>query len=228
MMSLPDDDTPARPSAPGESGTGRAPNAAGDATLSQRLDAVIEEGTALFERFDHEVRDREWHPFVAADYAKVRRVLESLPANGARFLEWGSATGTITIMADLLGFEAYGIELDSYLVEIARDLARRHGSGAHFVHGSFLPSGYRFRTAREGDGRLGTIGEGPSAYGGMGRALDEFQYVYAFPWAGEEALMLDIMRQYGARDARLLLHSDHDVRIFAGGRLLSPERQSGG
>ena len=141
-------------------------------------------------------------------------MLESLPAHGARFLEWGSATGVITIMADLLGFDAFGIELDAQLVAIARDLAQRHGSRARFYPGSFLPSGYRFLTPREGDGRLGTIGEGPSAYAAMGHALDDFRYV----WSGEEALMLDVMRRYGAPDALLLLHGDEGVRVYSGGR----------
>ena len=92
--------------------------------LEERLAELREAGWELFDKFDHEVRDRRWHPFVAANYESVLEALIAQRAPGLTFLEWGSATGVITIMADLLGYEAYGIELDASLVETARALAR--------------------------------------------------------------------------------------------------------
>jgi hypothetical protein len=174
-------------------------------SLRARLDALVAEGWDIFERFDNEVRQKKWHPFVAADYDRVLEALLPLRAPGLRFLEWGSATGVITIMADLLGFEAYGIELDPALVGVARDLAQRHGSSAKFVAGSFLPTGYHWRSP-SGDERIGTIGYGESAYPRMGHPLEDFDVVYAYPWTGEEPMMRDLMRSYGSRDARLLIH----------------------
>ena len=94
-----------------------------DVLLANRLAALIEEGWALWERFDSDVREREFHSFVAADYDAVLAVLLAQRGPSLRFLELGSATGVITIMADLLGFEAYGIELDSGLARRARKLA---------------------------------------------------------------------------------------------------------
>jgi hypothetical protein len=134
-----------------------------------------------------------------------------------RFVEWGSATGVITIMASLLGCEAYGIELDPALVRIARELGAKYGSTAIFAEGSFMPAGYRWRPS-SGDGRLGTIGDGPSAYPLIGRALDDFDLVYAYPWGGEEPMMLDLMRAYGRPGALLLMHGDNSVRTYADGR----------
>jgi hypothetical protein len=121
-------------------------------------------------------------------------------------------------MADLLGFEACGIELDPALVTVSRDLAKRSGSNAHFVSGSFIPMGWEFRPA-DGDGRLGTIGQGRSGYLELGKALSDFDVVYAYPWGGEETMMLDLMRSHGASDARLVLHStDYGVRVYRDGR----------
>jgi len=140
---------------------------------------------------------------------------------GLRFLEWGSATGVITIMADLLGFEASGIELDASLVTTAHGLARQFDSRARFVAGSFLPTGYQWRP-RGGDGRTGTLGTGPSGYLQLGRSLDEFDLVFGYPWDGEEPMMLDVMASYGRPDAVLLLHSANGgVTAYRGGRLLS-------
>jgi hypothetical protein len=189
-----------------------------DAALRARLDALIDEGASIWDRFDREVRQHTWHPFVAADYEVVLRALLALRSPGGKFLEWGSATGVVAIMADLLGFDAYGIELDAGLVAMARELAARHHSGARFASGSFLPNEYRWRP-KGGDGRLGTISTGPSAYAALGLALDDFDVVYAYPWSGEEPMMLDLMRTYGGRRARLLLHGGEGMRLYSGGRL---------
>ena len=197
---------------------------AGDATelrngaLDRRLDALCADGWKIWERFDDTFRRRCFHPFVPADYDVARKLLWSLRVPGRRFLEWGSATGIITIMADMMGFDAYGIEIDASLVATARDVASRHHSAARFVVGSFLPAGYRFRT-RDGDGRTGTIADGPSGYLELGRALEDFDVVFGYPWRGEEAVMRDVMQRYGRPDALLLLYdSDNSVRSYRGGR----------
>jgi hypothetical protein len=189
-----------------------------DRSVLERLFALSEEGQDFWERFDAEVRQQQWHPFVPADYGRVQAALVALRAPGLKFLEWGSATGVITIMADLLGYEAYGIECDAKLVEVARGLAVKFGSRARFAVGSFLPTGYTWRP-RDGDGRLGTIGEGASGYLELGHPLEDFDLVYGYPWGGEEPMMHDLMRRYGSPRARLLLHgSTGGVQIFRAGR----------
>jgi hypothetical protein len=188
-----------------------------DAELRARIDAVIADGREIWARFDRVVRGKGFHPFVPADYERVLEGLAALRAPGLRFLEWGSATGVITILADLLGFEAYGIELDARLVEVARALAERHGSGARFAAGSLFPPGYRFR-GRDGDPRTGTLGDGESAYRQLGRPLMDFDVVYGYPWDGEEPVMHDLMRRYGAPGARLIVAGgDTGLRVFRGG-----------
>lgn len=189
-----------------------------DDALRERLEAVCEEARSFWHRFDAEVRQDHWHPFVAADYDSVLDKLISLRRPGRRFLEWGSAAGAITIMADLLGFDAYGIELDASLVEVGRELAERVGSKAKFAAGSFIPMGWEWKP-RDGDGRLGTIGHGPSGYLELGKALSDFDVVYAYPWQGEEPMMFELMRAHGHGDARLVLHSTaHGARVYHQGR----------
>jgi hypothetical protein len=186
--------------------------------LEARLGRLRADGWALFDRFDHEVRDRGFHPFVAADYESVLEALIAQRGPGLRFLEWGSATGVITIMADLLGYEAFGIELDESLVATARALARQFDSRARFAAGSFLPEGYEWKP-RTGDGRLGTIGQGRSGYLELQHPLDDFDVVFGYPWQGEEAMMHDLMRCYGGRGARLLVHgTDRGVEVYRDGR----------
>jgi SAM-dependent methyltransferase len=189
-----------------------------DDDLERRLDVLCDEGWELWCRFDREVRQDDWHPFVAADYDRVRQALVRLRAPGLRFLELGSATGVITIMADLLGYEAFGIELDADLVLMARQLASRSRSQARFFNGSFLPTG--FRRPEGEDPRLGTIGAASSAYPQIGHTLSDFDVVFGFPWDGEQNIMHELMHDWGSHEARLLLHSvTRGVEIFRGGKL---------
>ncbi len=188
-----------------------------DPTLRKRLDALCEEGRDFWYEFDTRVRKDRWHPFVAADYDRVRTVLLSLRRPGRRFLEWGSASGVITIMADLMGFDACGIELDAALVRSARELAERSDSKARFAVGSFIPMGWQWRPP-DGDGRAATIGQGPSGYLALGRALEDFDIVYGFPWPGEGPLMRDLMRCHGHSEALLVLYDVEDgVRVYRQG-----------
>jgi hypothetical protein len=190
-----------------------------DPALRATLAEIGEQGWEIWAHFDRNVRQHEWHPFVPADYERVLEALLVLRAPGLRFLEWGSATGVITIMADLLGYEACGIELDEDLVAVSMDMAQRYESGARFAAGSFLPAGYTWSPG-DGDGRLGTVGEGTSGYLKLGRPLDDFDLVYAFPWGGEEAMMHDLMRRYGGAAAGLLLNRvSGDVELFRRGKL---------
>jgi hypothetical protein len=190
-----------------------------DAALRADITALCAEGWVLWDRFDEEVRAHHFHPFVAAEYDSVVEALMRHRGPGLRFLEWGSATGVITIAADLLGFDAYGIELQASLVVTARELARKFDSRARFVVGSFLPTGYRWQPS-DGDARTGTLGTGESGYLQLGYALDDFDVVFGYPWDGEQALMLDLMNRYGRPDATLLLNDAVEgILTYRGGRL---------
>lgn len=184
-----------------------------DAALEARLAALQEVGRELWKEFQADVRQHAWHPFVGADYAVVRRALLTVRAPGRRFLEWGSATGVITVMADMLGFEAYGIELDPRLADMARALAERFDSDARFATGSFLPADYTWE-APDRDSRIGTIGDGPPAYDRLGHPLEAFDVVFGYPWSGEEPVMRDLMRRRGRPGGVLLLHRTHGMHAF--------------
>jgi hypothetical protein len=196
-------------------GEGDSPGPSGD--VRARLTLLYEEGRLMADRFRAEVIEHGWHPFVPAEYEQVETVLVSLQRPGMRFLEWGSAMGVITIMADMLGFAAAGIEIDAELARIARELADRFGSAAEFATGSFLPAGYRWKSDT-GDRRLGTIGQGMSGYQILRQPLEDFDVVFGYPWGGEEVIMHDVMRRYGSKDAHLLLQGTNGVEIYRDGK----------
>ncbi len=185
--------------------------------LQTKLAGLIAEGREIARAFDVDVRQKSWHPFVAADYDVVLRQLRRLRRPGASFLECGCATGVITIMADLLGFDACGIEIDADLIAIARRLADKYESNARFARGSFLPTGYEYRDAT-GDPRMGTLIQGNSAFPQLGRSLEDFDIVFAYPWEGESAVLEDLMKRHGGSDAQLLLYGGPRVDVYRRGR----------
>jgi hypothetical protein len=184
--------------------------------LQTQLARLIAEGREMARAFDRDVRQENWHPFIAADYDVVLRQLLRLRQPGASFLECGSATGVITIMADLLGFDACGIEIDADLVATAQRLTDKYESTARFALGSFLPTGYEYRDPK-GDRRLGTLSQGNSAFPQLGRSLEDFDIVFAYPWNGESAVLQDLMKRHGGSDAQLLLYGD-PVEVYRGQR----------
>jgi len=194
-----------------------------DEPLLARLHALREEGWEFFDRFDRTVRERGFHSFIASDYDRVQEALIAHRAEGLSFLELGSGSGVITIMADLLGYAAAGIELDVELVKTSREMAARHASAARFIHGSFFPAGYRVEHPDPSAIRTGTLGEGQSGYLELGRALDDFDVVFGFPWGGEATILLDLMKRYGNPDGLLLMYDVNEgVQAYRRGRRLNP------
>lgn len=176
----------------------------GETALFGRLRELCEEGLAISARIGGSTEHR-WSSFVPAEYDTVLAGLLRIRGSGGRFLELGSAVGVIAIMADLLGFEACGIEISPELVGEARGLARRYGSSALFAVGSFLPADYRWES-ESGDTRMGTVALGKPAYAELQSDLADFDWIYAYPWPGESEVLRDVVWRHGAPGAKLLLH----------------------
>ena len=73
--------------------------------------------------------------FVPSNYENAWSVLDQI-ARGS-FCEWGSGLGITVGLAEILGYEACGIELDSGLAELSREFLRDHGLKAMIKTGSY-------------------------------------------------------------------------------------------
>ena len=78
------------------------------------LNKLLKAGTRLWNEFQILAGDR-YHLFVPCDQRDAYEELRKLSSRATSFLEFGSAAGVVTIMADLLGMEAYGIEIEAEL-----------------------------------------------------------------------------------------------------------------
>lgn len=97
--------------------------------LSEPARSLIEQGRARF-------KSVHVFEFVPSNYEMLWEKLDALPRG--RFCEYGSGWGIATGLAELLGFEATGIELSAKLVEASRKLLAENGLRARIEQGDYL------------------------------------------------------------------------------------------
>ena len=170
------------------------------ATLAELIDA----GSDVWDEFRARAYDR-FHRFIPCDHFAAYEALRKLRDRASTFVEFGSASGVVTIIADLLGFEACGIELEPHLVDRSIELAKRFHSRATFAEGSFVPPEYQ-DDIENLSADFHTPTTGACAYDELGADLDEFDLVYAYPWPGEEDWLIEIVRRFGRSNALLLTY----------------------
>ena len=178
------------------------------ALTEETLERIACKGEELWEEF----RTRRGGAFahlIQADLRGVAKELLKLRSGADSFLELGSGVGAITIIADLLGFDAYGIELEPALVRASVNLAERFDSHATFAEGSFVPPEYREELELQSVDFL-TITEGADAYEELGLELSDFDLVYGYPWPGEEEWMRELVRRHARPNTAFLTYSDGD------------------
>ena len=189
---------------------------------SEILD-LLTEADRRIEAFVESRADDPVFGFVPSDFHLVYRVLTTVRerhlAPGPAFCEWGSGIGVVTLLAVSLGFDGCGIEADGQLVEEAEELATAFDIPAEFVHGSFIPEGGEVLADHLGEfAWLDT--HAPSAYDDLGVDADDFDVVFAYPWPGEEDVIIDLFERYAAVGALLVTYqgveSVHVRRKVAG------------
>jgi hypothetical protein len=155
--------------------------------------------------------------FVASDYASVYAALRSLTepglVAGRWFCEWGSGLGVVSCLAAMLGFDAWGIEVEEELVEGARRLADDFALPVEFARGSFIPA-----EAGKGPQAAGEFEwlstDGGSGYEALGLDVEEFDLVFAYPWPDEERFFADLFERHARVGALFLTyHGGGELRL---------------
>jgi hypothetical protein len=175
---------------------------------TQILERLIRAGRDAWLELQQKTGPRH-HLFVPCDHRDAYEALRRLRPRAATFLELGSAAGVVTIMADMLGYEACGIEIDPWLVQRSVELADQFGSGATFAEGSFVPEAYRDAVEDLACDRI-TVTDGQSAFDELGLELTDFDLVFAYPWPGEEDWLHTMVRRYARPGAILLTYDSRD------------------
>jgi hypothetical protein len=175
--------------------------------LPDAAQQLISEGELRIAAF---LRDRPHTApaFVPSDFPEVYRNLRSIvacnAAPGRVLCEWGSGMGVIACLGAMLGFRAYGIEIEPDLARAARELEHNHRTGARFACGTFIPPGEVLPGPQEDFYWLSE--GGTSGYEELGLRPDELDVVFAYPWPGEEETILSLFERIAATGALLVTY----------------------
>jgi hypothetical protein len=199
-----------------------------EARVSAQVARLIATCSRSWERFfaDH---DDQAPRFVPSVPERVWAVLAEVTARQLPptrvFCEWGSGFGTATCLAALLGYEAYGLEIDAELVRLSRALARRLGIRVTMLCTSFFPAGYA--ASAGGDGAALVTPASVRAhhdtaearrllrYDGMAIAIADIGLFFAYPWPEERVLMRQLFETVARVGALLVVyHTDTDIRVW--------------
>lgn len=165
----------------------------------------------------------QWHKrpieqYVACDFRDVWRALSQLTesgmARGNTFCEWGCGFGIVTGLASQLGWEAVGIEAESFLVEQAKRFMSRNKLAGEILHGNFLPRGSE-RLARPQTNHASMFHQIPNAYDEHDLGLDDYALVFAYPWPGEHHFQQEVFKHYAGDGALLLMFlGPYEIELF--------------
>jgi hypothetical protein len=154
----------------------------------------------------------------ATVYHALRAIVDGNLAPGNLFCEWGSGFGVVASLAAMLEFDAYGIEIESELVEASRQLAEHFDLPVTFVHGSLIPRGSEDRAEAAAVANCSSffwlVTDADDAYDELGFASKDVDVVFAYPWPGEECLFESLFENNAADGALLLTYNEFDsVRL---------------
>ena len=198
-----------------------------EAAVSEQVARLIDACSRGWERFFADNDDDQAPSFVPSEPERVYAVLEEvtrrhLPPNGV-FCEWGSGFGAVTCIAALLGYQAYGIEIEADLTQHARAIARRLRIPAMMICASMYPKGYGSFLGPNGAtltrpalGRSADGGDGePLRYDGMDIDIAEIGLFFAYPWPMERDLIRELFDAVAMAGAILVLyHTELDIRVY--------------
>lgn len=157
-------------------------------------------------------------------YRAINTLKESGHLRGNTFCEWGSGFGIATCMASLMGFEAYGIELEDGLVELSTKLAEDLNIPIEILCTSYLPEGYEECEGHGGKDLLPP--QATSSGGGIidttpiyeGLDPDSVDLFFAYPWPGQEEFMMELFSEVASEDAIFLIyHADGATTAYRRG-----------
>ena len=198
-----------------------------EAVVSDQAARLIDACSRGWERFFADNDDDQAPHFVPSEPERVYAVLEEvtrrhLPPNQV-FCEWGSGFGTATCLAALLGYRAYGIEIEADLVRQSRAIARRLKIPAMMICASMFPTGYGSRSGASGAALTRPASPGsahgeerePLRYDGMDIDIAEIGVFFAYPWPKERDLIRELFEAVAMTGAILVLYrTELDIRVL--------------
>lgn len=165
--------------------------------------------------------------FLPSDAARVFAALDYVTRHGLTlgrvFCEWGSGLGTATCLAALLGYEAYGLEIEPELAALSREIARELAIAVEILCTSYIPEGYESYAGVGGDELVqtepfaypGAAVDGALHYEGMEVEIAAIDLFFVYPWPEEQELMQTLFDAVAVEGAMLIAYySDKEICVY--------------
>ena len=182
---------------------------AGSAVVGDEEAAFLREADRRVAELVDRRHERGVGGFVPSDFVAVHTALRAIAegpiAPGNTFCEWGSGLGVVASLAAMLGFDAWGIEIDRDLVAASEALADEFHLPVTFVCGNFIPPGDDACVDDPDEPAWLAMG-GANAYDEMALDPDDFDVIFAYPWPGEERVIAEMFDRHAAVGAVLLTY----------------------
>jgi hypothetical protein len=181
-----------------------------DGDLPDEVHGWLDASEEVSQEFYGEGLGRRYYRYVPSDPVVVYRSIEALVAGrelrGRRFCELGCGFGVASGLANLLGFQAEGIEWEEELCRRARALRDAQGLDYLVHHDSYLPEG--FEVVQGMGGKDLVVPGGPSSSHPMFEFLDpaEVDLFFVYPWPDEEEFMARLFSHMADEGAVLLIY----------------------
>ncbi len=186
--------------------------------LPQEATRIIAESDARIDELFATEQNKRVPKYFPSDPELFYRALDCLTREdiplGRVFCEWGSGFGVCTCLAALLGYEAYGIEIEPPMVRASRDFANDLGIDVTIVPTSYVPEGYESCTSVGGEFLIRDdylTGHSPEivselAYDGMEREIADIDVFFVYPWPMEQDFMRELFDEIAVEGAILLTY----------------------
>ncbi|MGB0272207.1 MAG: hypothetical protein ACPGTR_07910 [Opitutales bacterium] len=196
-----------------------APAVAVPAAAQRFIDAADRRCEAFYDAQLHKRYPRYVPSEPAQVYAALHYVSEQGLAIGETFLEWGSGFGVATGLAAQLGYAASGIEVQADLVDIATELLADQGLTAQLICSSYIPEGIieyeNFGTTDIVSDNFSQASEARPSYPDMDLGIDEIDLFFAYPWPGEQEMMLKLFDALAGEGAIFIAYfGDQDIHLY--------------
>ena len=189
------------------------------------ISALLAEGARRCDGFFEAGLGRRYPRYLPSNpdiiYAAIVALKKAGYLRGDVFCEWGCGFGIAACMASLLGFEAYGIEIEEEIAEFAVQLAKDQNISVEILCTSYLPEGYE---ECEGIGGKDLLPPEATTSGGVpidttpiydGLDPGEVDLFFVYPWPGQEGLMMDLFQAVATEDAILLIaHGEREITAY--------------
>ncbi|HNR94039.1 MAG TPA: hypothetical protein PKK36_05450 [Kiritimatiellia bacterium] len=189
-----------------------------DEDIPHYVDVFIDEAESRINDFLDEFVRRPVSRFLPSDHRLVFHALQRIRreqlAPGNRFCEWGCGFGVATGIAAMLGFEAFGIEIDPRLVSRAGQLMKDFELAPTLCDGSYIPQGFDFYTDGVGQSmqliRAASDENARGWYRDWNFSVESFDVIFVYPWPSEEEFVEQLFDATAAEGALLVIYRGLD------------------